>query len=165
MSSRMVLLALGGALVIVPSASSCTPTDRPLRPVPQEQVYRCFESTPPCAGSASLSKPRGSGDELPVGTLRKDQILSVIEARTDEIQACYESSNRDHRSPPSGKVLVEWTICPDGSVAGVRASPRSTLPDEDAACCMVDRVEGWRFNHPTNEGTVVVKYPFVFNVN
>jgi hypothetical protein len=59
-----------------------------------------------------------------------------------------------------GKVIVKFTINPDGG-AKPAANEGSTLEDDDVVACVVRTIKTIRFMKPI-EGTATVVYPFIF---
>lgn len=95
------------------------------------------------------------------GQLSREEIQKVINQGISQIQYCYE---KQLRTTPNlhGKVVLEWTIKPDGRV-GVVKSAQSTLQSAAAINCMMGKVKSWRFPKPRGNGSVIVTYPFIFN--
>jgi hypothetical protein len=61
----------------------------------------------------------------------------------------------------AGKLVFEWTIDLNGTVADVKTK-LAGLKSADATNCIINNLRLWRFPHPKG-GTVVVSYPFIFN--
>jgi outer membrane biosynthesis protein TonB len=95
------------------------------------------------------------------GQLSKEEIMKVINKHIGKIQYCYEKQLR-LQPGLSGKVQLEWVIGTDGKVKSVK-STGSTLQNAAAINCMSRQVKDWRFPKPRGSGTVIVKFPFVFN--
>jgi TonB family protein len=60
----------------------------------------------------------------------------------------------------SGRVIVRFTIEPDGHVAGA-SIVASAIGDAPAERCIVDRLGGFSF--PPSARGIAVTYPFVFS--
>ncbi|MDP2340195.1 MAG: AgmX/PglI C-terminal domain-containing protein [Deltaproteobacteria bacterium] len=102
-----------------------------------------------------LSQTKGTGE------LSKDEIQRVINSHVGEIQYCYEKQLRTN-SGLAGRVVLEWTVTPSGSISVVKVAT-SSLASNDATKCMMDRVKTWKFPKPRGNGAVTIVYPFVFN--
>lgn len=91
-----------------------------------------------------------------LGVMPKDAIRAVVRAHIGEVRACYEAGlarNPDLR----GRVVLTFTIAPDGAVTDVVAVDELSDALPVARCC-VDAARAWRF--PSPFGRVVVAYPF-----
>jgi hypothetical protein len=97
--------------------------------------------------------------KLDGGALSPDDVRRVVDQHIGEIQFCYEKQ-LTKQAGIAGRVLVEWTVKPDGSVSMSRAA-EATLSSPAAVQCMLDRVKTWKFPRPQG-GSVTVRYPFVF---
>lgn len=95
------------------------------------------------------------------GQLSKEEIMKVINKHIGKIQYCYEKQLR-LQPGLSGKVQLEWVINTSGKVTSVK-SKGSTLRNAAAINCMTRQVKQWKFPKPRGNGTVIVKFPFVFN--
>jgi TonB family protein len=95
-----------------------------------------------------------------VGGLDRDVIAKVVRRHMNEIKYCYEQELQKNPSL-SGKVGIQWTIDPAGSVADANVS-ESSLSSPNAESCMLARVRRWKFPEPKGGGVVAVTYPFVF---
>ncbi len=86
-----------------------------------------------------------------------DDVLEVIEARSNAIKHCYK---RDLRETPglAGRVSLNWTIELDGSVSNTIVS-ESTLEEPRTAACIIRQIQRMRFAEPDG-GTCMVDYPF-----
>lgn len=94
------------------------------------------------------------------GTLDKQVIKALVQKHQAEIKQCYEAGLREDPSL-EGKVVVDFTIGSAGDV--VQATIKeSTLGREDIDACLINVVNGWRFEPPKGGGVVRVSYPFVF---
>jgi len=114
------------------------------------------------ASSVSLVVATGADDapaQAVEGSLSKEQILAVVEEHRGEVTACFE---RRLRQVPelAGKLVVTWTIQPDGTVDEVSA--RDGGFDAEVTTCVVGRVQRWRFPKPLGGGIVKVTYPWIF---
>lgn len=94
------------------------------------------------------------------GELSKEEIMKVINQHIGEIQFCYE---KQLRTTPglSGRVVLEWTVNPQGRVTVVKVA-QSSLASSEATNCMISKLKGWKFPQPRG-GAVTIVFPFVFN--
>lgn len=93
------------------------------------------------------------------GTIDRDAVAKVIAAHLTEVQRCYEASLVLEGSA-GGRLAVEWTITPAGSVANARVNS-TTLKQASVPQCVLAALKGWVFPKARG-GNVVIRYPFVF---
>lgn len=106
----------------------------------------------PCRPSAR----RGARGELP-----EDQLRAAVTPRIRELRRhCYSGSRVPH-GHRGGRVLLRFTLAPDGSVEDV-TNAASTLGLPDAEECVLAQVRTWTFPAPGGEESVVVTYPVEF---
>jgi len=99
------------------------------------------------------------GSEEALGQRSEEQLRAVILANRGRIEYIYNKYLR--RNPNlSGKIVVEITIEPDGTVSKVRAV-ESTIDDLSFINDILSAVRRWRFPSIT-EGVVIVTYPMIF---
>jgi hypothetical protein len=98
-------------------------------------------------------------DEEPAAArLSRDEIQAVIRASQRQLQHCYEKELV--RDPElAGRVKLEFTVEPDGSVSDLHAASSSIDSDEVVACVRGIARE-WRF--PERSGQTHIAYPFNF---
>jgi len=87
-------------------------------------------------------------------------VVAMIKLRMGAIKACYERSLRQNPSL-AGKVTVEFTIVPAGTVTAPSVASNST-GDDTVAQCVVTTLRSLRFKPGPVGGSVVYAYPFVF---
>lgn len=95
------------------------------------------------------------------GSLDRAQIAAVVNKHIQEIRHCYEK-NLINDPSLSGKIQVEWTINPNGTVAAVKTK-FSSLKGGDVTGCIAGRIRTWQFPRPKGNGYVIVNYPFMFD--
>lgn len=95
------------------------------------------------------------------GSLDRAQIAAVVNKHIAEIRHCYEK-NLINDPSLNGKIQVEWTINPDGTVAGVKTL-FSSMKGGDVNGCIGGRIREWQFPRPKGNGYVIVNYPFMFD--
>lgn len=95
------------------------------------------------------------------GGLDAEIIRRVIRERRREVQACYEAELQ--RTPDlAGRVVFNFVITPDGSVASATVR-ESSLNNDAVESCIANRMRRWRFPEPRGGGLVRVDYPFQFS--
>jgi TonB family protein len=98
---------------------------------------------------------------LAAGGLSKDAILSVVKQHQNEIKFCYEQQLL--KDPQlAGKVVLDFTVGPDGRVTSANVADESTLRGPAVGTCMTARVRRWKFPRPEGGGEVNVRFPWVF---
>ena len=94
------------------------------------------------------------------GSLSQAEIAAVVAKHLTEIRRCYEK-NLINDPSLAGKIQVEWTINPDGTVAAVKTK-FSSMKGGDVPGCIGGSIRGWQFPKPKGNGYVIVNYPFMF---
>jgi len=95
------------------------------------------------------------------GALRPDQIQQVVGLYAPSMRWCYEQTLAAEGLALHGQVDVRFMIDSYGYVTSVEVV-RSTLGNPVVEQCVADQFWSMVFPTPTNGGTVVVNYPFVF---
>lgn len=99
-----------------------------------------------------------------MGHLDREVIRGVVVARMPAIAACYESGLAT-MPELAGRVIVSFTIAPDGHVAGATVRDSTLLPRAEPVYavegCIVATVLAYVFPAPEGGGPVQVNYPFV----
>jgi len=95
------------------------------------------------------------------GRLPPELIQKIVRAAYGTFRVCYEQGlGRDAKL--AGSVVVRFVIARDGKVSNAALGPGSTLPDAQAAECVVKAFYGLVF--PTPEGGIVtVVYPIMLS--
>ena len=99
-----------------------------------------------------------------LGSLSKEEIRDVIQRHLREVKTCYEKALADKPSL-HGKLVMRFTIGPDGKVTKANPTEASTLADAALTACVQARGLSWVFPAPKGGGIVIVTYPFVFNTS
>jgi biopolymer transport protein ExbD len=94
------------------------------------------------------------------GSLSKEDIRRVIGANLDMVRACYERAMSFSTTAFEGRVSIQFTIAPDGTVRASEVVSNSTGSGAVAAC-IAEEVRHWQFPAPQGGGIVIVTYPFV----
>lgn len=97
------------------------------------------------------------------GPLDLELIRQVIQRNRGQLRFCYESLLVRHPTL-AGEVTVRFTVLADGTVAHATVA-RSTVNNPELEACVTGRVLRWLFPTPKGGGTVLVTYPFLFQVN
>ncbi len=98
-----------------------------------------------------------SGDP---GGYTEDEINRVVKRSAGLFRACYQKEL--NRSPGiGGKVVIKFTIGPDGSVKSSSPTGGSTLGNQAVKSCVARNVNRLRF--PPKGAIAHVKYPFLFS--
>jgi hypothetical protein len=134
---------------------------QPLRPA--RLVLALFAILGLAGGARAAETGAAATPGAKKGSLDKNVIAAVIKANMTDVQHCYETALVAN-AKLAGKIVVEWTVEPNGKVTGVSAV-ENTLGDPGAVKCITDRIGGWSFPAPSGGGVVVVHYPFVFSTS
>lgn len=108
----------------------------------------------------SASIDAGGGDAVVLGNIDKAQIEKVIRDNLNQIRYCYV---RELNKNPTlaGKIVVRFTISPDGSVPAA-STKESTMGSGTVEDCINQRIMQLRFPEPKGGGKANVVYPFIF---
>lgn len=101
------------------------------------------------------------GDIGGVGEFDSAIVTNMIKLRMGAIKACYERSLKQNPAL-AGKVTVEFTIVPAGTVTASRVAANTT-GDDSVARCVVSTIDSLRFKPGPQGGNVVYAFPFVFS--
>ncbi len=94
------------------------------------------------------------------GSISREEVAAVINKHLAEVQYCYEKTLLKEPGL-QGKLVLEWTINPTGSVGRVKQKT-STLHNPAVASCIIAGLQRWQFPKPRG-GLVIVSYPFIFS--
>jgi TonB family protein len=121
------------------------------------------------AKTGALRSRKGSAPEVAMGTaevtgsLDKELIRRIIRRHINEIKFCQEREVVRGR-PGRGRVLLRFTIGPEGSVLQSIVQS-STVGNPAIEQCMAQAVRRWEFPKPRGGGIVSVVYPFVLTAD
>ncbi len=90
--------------------------------------------------------------------LPEDVLRAAVTPRLRQVrQRCFSGAHvpRDHRG---GRLLLRFTLSPDGSVEDV-TNAASTLDLPEVEQCVLSQVRAWTFPAPGGDESVVVTYP------
>ncbi len=110
-------------------------------------VVSCASAPPPAP-----VEPRAFTGKLPFGEVQRGLLPAKEQARRCFAQAVA----RDPKA--TGTVVVAFTIQPDGTVIGAIANSETSLPDAQAAQCVVSAVSDSDFPRATQASSI--EYPF-----
>lgn len=92
--------------------------------------------------------------------LPEDVVRSAAAPRVRQVRRCFARPRRP-RGHAGGRLLLRFTVAPDGSVEGVTIAANSLeLPEVEQ--CVLARVRGWTFPAPGGDESTVVTYPLEF---
>jgi hypothetical protein len=118
-------------------------------------------------GTAGKGPVRGVPVSLPSrpqrvqGQIDRDAVAKVLNDHINQIRGCYERALLTNPNLGAGKVGLEWTIAPDGSVSEVGAKV-ATVKSPEVVSCLLDLLRRLTFPKPSG-GVVIVTYPILFN--
>jgi Ca-activated chloride channel family protein len=94
------------------------------------------------------------------GSLDKQLIKRVFEARHNEIRECYDVElQKDHAL--AGRLVLSLMVDTNGRVVDARIG-ESTLAGDAVGRCVVDAARGWTFPVANGGGVTQINYPFTF---
>lgn len=100
-------------------------------------------------------------ENLSVGEgLTHEEVQEVIQSKIGEVRRCQEIANRTGKAF-EGKVVVNFSILPNGSLKDVSLSQEEKI-DSQMRGCLLRKISAWKFQNPRGGREVEVSYPFVF---
>jgi hypothetical protein len=118
---------------------------------------------PVASSPAPASAPVAMEPEAPLPRADSPEVVrEVMAARGADVRRCY---TRELRNTPSlrGRMLVQFTVQPDGAVFGVRVQ-RDTIRSPRVRACVTHVIENLRFASGS-AAPMRFRYPFVFAPN
>lgn len=101
-----------------------------------------------------------SGESIVQEGLSKQEVGAVIHNHLGEIRYCYDAAML--RQPKiEGKIVVKFTIAPNGAVKNTVVES-SSITEPSLAACIEGRLKKWIFPKPKSGASVIVSYPFLF---
>ncbi|MFH1561867.1 MAG: AgmX/PglI C-terminal domain-containing protein [Nitrospirota bacterium] len=95
------------------------------------------------------------------GGLTRDIIMKYVSRYIRQIRYCYEKELQ--KTPHlNGKIVIKWTITPDGKVKNPTLIS-SSMNNGIVEGCIMRTIKLIRFPQPKGGGDVTVKFPFIFN--
>jgi len=104
--------------------------------------------------AAALVAAPARADEKPVSD---QEVRSVVDGHVGDLKACM----KDHGAA-TGKVVVEFSIQPDGKPSGTKVGQSSSNTALDR--CIADRFSKWTFPKPRGGKAWLTAYPIIFSV-
>ena len=99
------------------------------------------------------------------GSIDSRLIRKIVRDHNSEVLKCY--SEHQLIKPKdffNGRIVVNWLINPQGGVSKVSVK-ETTMITKKVECCIQNSIKNWKFPVPKNGGTVMVEYPFVFEIS
>ena len=88
----------------------------------------------------------------------KERTRVALAARRAEVKACYGEA-LDRSADLGARTVVTLMVNRDGLVILAQVD-ESTLPDEKAERCIIEKAYGWQLPRPSPPGVVTVTYPY-----
>ncbi|MCG3173456.1 MAG: hypothetical protein GMKNLPBB_01653 [Myxococcota bacterium] len=164
---RELEVAISALQPAAAASSSATPgSGAPVGPPPALVPVTLAPPDPPTGdgpGSLTAMEQRVSPLEDPSPAIHPSLIEAVVARWRGQVRACYEKSLL--RDPQlAGRVLMVFTIGPDGAVTSAQADPDS-VQNGELHECLESRLMEWRFPVSANGSPVTVRYGFRFRRN
>ena len=97
----------------------------------------------------------------PAGDIDRTVIREVIRQHLGQMRACYERVLQSGRPGVSGRVVVTFTIAPNGKVPTATLRD-SELADPQAEACILSAFQAMRFPPFAGRGSITITYPLIF---
>lgn len=112
-----------------------------------------------CQSTAPVKHEKFETAEVEPETIRRN-----VRDQIPQVKACYEKvlNKLPEGQGPKGKVVLAWTIKPDGSVDKARID-QSEIKSPELENCLVERLKTWRFPPPGDDQFVEIRFPFHFS--
>jgi TonB family protein len=101
-----------------------------------------------------------SGTPTAPRAFEPDDVHRAMRAQNARIRGCYERALA-RRPSLAGRLLLRFTIEPDGTVKGAEVA-ESTLDDDALHGCLLEIARGLRFPSGDPEGSITLSYPLTF---
>ncbi len=155
--SRAALDPLGG--LPAPPADPPAPAPAPSSVAPPKPPGASSAVPPAPASPSGAASPAAGSPTEPPARIPAATIQGIVRRNFGRFRACYQEALRQ-RPATKGRVLVEFDIAADGTVALARAK-QSDVDHPPFVACVVRAVEELSFPAPPG-GLATVRYPFVF---
>jgi outer membrane biosynthesis protein TonB len=113
---------------------------------------------------AAHPHPAAPADSVtPADSVRQEvEVRATVLRHTPDVKRCYQDEGLRRNPELKGKIEVELTILPTGTVDSVNVATSLAGPGQhEVTSCVVSRARNWRFERgPYAVETVV--FPFVF---
>jgi len=103
----------------------------------------------------------GPRTEVELALVSEEDVQRVVRENLSAVHACYQRQLAE-RPGLVGKVVMEWTIDPDGRPSAVHAT-FDGLGSPEVTDCIAKVIGSWTFPRPAGVGGSIVTYPFVFS--
>ena len=142
-----------------------TGTAKVSAPCLEDVVRSVFRTAPPRVGVEAAVVLDAStfaldGDVALLGTLPAESVETGVRTRIEAIAQCYVSALAA-RPGLQGKVVVAFTVLPDGKVASAEVK-QSELRDATAEVCVLGQLMKATFRPPDGGAIARVSYPLTF---
>lgn len=127
------------------------------------------------AGGLGLSGTGRGGGGTGIGTISRivpahglggnnysSVVNRVIRQQSSKVKSCYEQALKRDGPGTGGRLVVKFTIAPDGTVASAKADPGITAQLD---ACVVAAIRGAQFPAPPKGQPTMVSYPFILKSN
>ncbi len=94
------------------------------------------------------------------GTLAREAVLRVVAGNRPQVRSCYEQELQRHPGL-GGRVLISFVVASTGVVESSEVTS-SSMDNATVESCLAEAVRGWAFPEPEGNGSVFVRYPFIF---
>lgn len=93
--------------------------------------------------------------------LDKNSVDAMVYRGVPDIRACYEQETKcNKRNPPTGKIVVRFTITREGDIKNVGIES-STMNSQEMEACLIRVFQGFEYYNPMR-AEFVLSYPFIF---
>ncbi len=130
--------------------------------IKKEKVGRAAGTQIASTGKVNITsaKPKLTGESAGKGTRSQAAINRVVSRQQSRLKKVYEAMLK--RDPSlSGKLVIKFTIMPDGTVANVSIQT-STTNNTTFDKRIISYIKRWKFSPISGGGPVEVIFPFVF---
>lgn len=114
-------------------------------------------------GAPEAKKPGPDVSKMPFTPY---SIQQVVKFHLPEIQKCYEQVVLEiGGAPPEGRVVVNFTIMPNGLTSQTKIDRKKTsIKNDRIHDCVTDGVRMWEFPKPSDNREHPIEYPFDLKV-
>jgi hypothetical protein len=88
-----------------------------------------------------------------------NQVKNTIVKGYVQIRDCYNAFIEKNPTVTDGKIMIDWTIKPDGEVDSAELVS-SEIPDDDLPKCMIDKIKDFEFPPPPSGKSKYVAHKF-----
>jgi hypothetical protein len=136
-----------------------TPPPAPARPPSKAPAVEERPSTKEPRGAKKHRNAGGREVGAAMEKLSVEDIVATVKTNAGKLAPCMESArNRGELTPGSYKLLLDWTVRPNGGVGEVALVGPSQLVGSTLALCVTGSIRGWQFPASAS-GAPVKNYP------